>query len=245
MSRRLRIGITADTLHNATDIINEVRAPFAPRDVVEVIHHLGAIPLILPDVLEPDETCEELVAMCDGFIIPGGPDIDPLLFGEEPIPQLGYVNFKRDIFEKALILEAQAKHKPVLGLCKGAQMINVALGGTVYQDLRAQYKKLSIKHSQKAFGGDPTHSVTFEKQSFLEMVFGPQTLVNSRHHQAVRELGEGLRVTALSADGVVEGIENDDATIVGVQWHPENMWREYPEMLRLFEAFLDKVEECM
>ncbi|WP_298704348.1 gamma-glutamyl-gamma-aminobutyrate hydrolase family protein [uncultured Veillonella sp.] len=242
---RLRIGITADTLHNMTDVINEVRAPFAPRELVEVIHHLGAIPIILPDVLEPDETCEELVNMCDGIILPGGPDIDPLLFGEEPIPQLGYVNFKRDIFEKALILAAQAKHKPLLGLCKGAQMINVALGGTVYQDLKAQYKRLSVKHSQRAYGGDATHSVTLEKNSFLETVFGPQTLVNSRHHQAIRELGEGLKVTALSADGVVEGIENEDATIVGVQWHPENMWREYADMLRFFEAYLDIVEESL
>lgn len=243
MASKLRIGITADTLDEVSQSINKRRAPFAPRELVEVIHYLDAVPFILPDVEQPMDVCAELIDMCDGLIIPGGPDIDPLLFGEEPIPELGFVNYKRDIFEKTLILEAANQKKPVLGLCKGAQMINVAFGGTVYQDLKAQYKDLTIKHSQSAYGGDPTHTVSFEPNSFLDMVFGPQIIVNSRHHQAVRELGEGLRVTGVSADGVVEGIENDDATIVGVQWHPENMWREYDEMERLFQAFLDKVEE--
>ena len=155
------------------------------------------------------------------------------------------VNYKRDVFERELIQAAVKVRKPVLGICKGAQIINVALGGNLYQDIETQCENSYIKHSQEAPGGYPTHSITLAKDSFLHAVLGLNTLVNSRHHQAIRDVAPTLRATATSLDGIVEGIENSDASVVGVQWHPENMWREHEDMYALFEAFVSKVKERM
>ena len=153
------------------------------------------------------------------------------------------VNYKRDVFERELIQAAVKVRKPVLGICKGAQIINVALGGNLYQDIETQCENSYIKHSQEAPGGYPTLSITLAKDSFLHAVLGLNTLVNSRHHQAIRDVAPTLRATATSLDGIVEGIENSDASVVGVQWHPENMWREHEDMYALFEAFVSKTSQ--
>lgn len=238
-----RIAITADTYMEATPRTNLQRAPFVSRELVEVIAKLGCIPVILPDVT--NAIGEDYLALYDGLIVHGGPDVDPHLFGEEPIRQIGTINYKRDLFERELILAAAKVKKPILGICKGAQMINVALGGTLFQDIDTQCEEAYIKHSQDAPGGYPTHTVNVTKDSFLHSVLGLTTLVNSRHHQAIRNVPAGFAVTATSPDGIVEGIENRDASIVGVQWHPENMWQEHEEMYALFEAFVAKVKDRM
>lgn len=238
-----RIAITADTFMDVTNSTNLRRAPYVSRDLVEVLSVLGCIPFILPDVL--NAIGEDYFELYDGLIIHGGPDVDPHLFGEEPHREIGMVNYKRDVFERELIQAAVKVRKPVLGICKGAQIINVALGGNLYQDIETQCENSYIKHSQEAPGGYPTHSITLAKDSFLHAVLGLNTLVNSRHHQAIRDVAPTLRATATSLDGIVEGIENSDASVVGVQWHPENMWREHEDMYALFEAFVSKVKERM
>lgn len=238
-----RIAITADTFMDVTNSTNLRRAPYVSRDLVEVLSVLGCIPFILPDV--PNAIGEDYFELYDRLIIHGGPDVDPHLFGEEPHREIGMVNYKRDVFERELIQAAVKVRKPVLGICKGAQIINVALGGNLYQDIEAQCENSYIKHSQEAPGGYPTHSITLAKDSFLHAVLGLNTLVNSRHHQAIRDVAPTLRATATSLDGIVEGIENSDASVVGVQWHPENMWREHEDMYALFEAFVSKVKERM
>ena len=238
-----RIAITADTFMDVTNSTNLRRAPYVSRDLVEVLSVLGCIPFILQDV--PKAIGEDYFELYDGLIIHGGPDVDPHLFGEEPHREIGMVNYKRDVFERELIQAAVKVRKPVLGICKGAQIINVALGGNLYQDIETQCENSYIKHSQEAPGGYPTHSITLAKDSFLHAVLGLNTLVNSRHHQAIRDVAPTLRATATSLDGIVEGIENSDASVVGVQWHPENMWREHEDMYALFEAFVSKVKERM
>lgn len=241
--KKLRIAVTADTMPEISHITNVIQAPFAPRQLVEVIGELGAVPVVLPDVAG---ACgADYVDLFDGLIIPGGPDIDPRYFGEQPVWALGRTNYKRDVFELELVKAVHQAGKPILGICRGCQLINVAFGGTVYQDLKTQFPEAYIQHSQLALGSYPVHEVRLTEGSSLYRTFGSTVQVNSRHHQAVCKLGEGLAATAVAPDGVVEGIESDDGNIVAVQWHPENMWIAHEEMKRFFADFLERVQQSL
>lgn len=234
---KLRIAITADTYPFASDITNLVRAPFTARGLVDIINELGALPIVLPDV--PGAKGEDYAEMFDALIIPGGPDVDPTFFGEEPHWKIGSTNYKRDIFEKEIFTAFYKAGKPIFGICRGCQLINILMGGSVYQDLPSENPAAYIRHSQGANGSYPTHNISIEEGSELYKSLGAKAYVNSRHHQGIKNVGDGLKVTATAPDGVVECIESSkDDQIVAVQWHPENMWQEHPEMRRLFEDFL-------
>lgn len=215
---------------------------FAPHDVKEVVYAIGAIPLILPfpdDVNNIQATANEVVALYDALILPGGPDVDPQNYGEEPIPEIGMPITQKDQFEIALIKATLAAKKPILGICHGMQIMNVAMGGTLYQDLATQDPDYAIQHAQAAIGNWRTHHINLENDSHLAQLLGNRSLVNSRHHQAVRKVGQGLRVTATAPDGVIEGIESvDNNLLVGVQWHPENFWQKDTTQLNLFKDLL-------
>lgn len=242
--KKMRIAITADTLPQISHVINHKLAPFAPRQLVEVIDELGAIPIILADV--HNATPEDFVDLFDGLIIPGGPDVDPRFFGQQPVRALGRTNYKRDVFELGMAKAAHAAGKPMLGICRGCQVINIAFGGTVWQDLTTQCCDSYIQHSQLALGNYPVHEVRLTEGSSLFETLGETAQVNSRHHQAVKDLGKGLKVTAVAHDGVIEGIEGTEgASIVAVQWHPENMWPDHEEMKRIFSDFLARVKESV
>ena len=237
---KLRIAITADTYPFASEITNIVRAPFTARGLVDVISELGALPIVLPDV--PGAKGEDYVELFDALVIPGGPDMDPTFCGEEPRWKIGMTNYKRDVFEKEMFEAFYKAGKPIFGICRGCQLINILMGGNVYQDLPSENPDAFIRHSQGANGSYPTHNITIEEGSELYKSLGAKAYVNSRHHQGMKKLGEGLKVTATAPDGVVECIESvKDNQIVAVQWHPENMWQEHPEMRRLFEDFLARV----
>lgn len=237
----LRIAVTADTYPYASDVTNLVQAPFAPRGLIDVIHELGAIPVILPDV--PQITGKEYADAFDALILPGGPDTDPTFFGEEPIAQIGTTNYKRDHFESSVFKAFYRAGKLVFGICRGCQLINILLGGSVYQDLKTQNPQSYIRHSQGAPGGYPTHHVTITENSLLYHSLGKTAYVNSRHHQAVKAVGQGLKVTAQATDGVIEAVESiENNQILAVQWHPENMWQEHEEMKKLFSDFIDRVK---
>lgn len=240
----LKIAITADTYPFASDITNLVDAPFTARGLVDVIHELGAMPVVLPDV--PNANGDDYAEEFDALIIPGGPDADPSFFGEEPIWQIGRTNYKRDVFEKVMFEAFRKAGKPIFGICRGAQFINILCGGTVYQDLQKQCPEAFIRHSQAAPGGYPTHHVKIAEGSLLHKTLGDTAYVNSRHHQAIKDLGRGLKVTATAPDGVIECIESaDNDQIQAVQWHPENMWQDHPEMKKLFADFLDRVRASL
>ncbi len=236
---KLRIAITADTYPYASDVTNLVRAPFTARGLVDIINELGALPVVLPDV--PAAKGEDYVDLFDALIIPGGPDADPTFYGEEPSRHIGSTNYKRDVFEAELFKAFYKAGKPIFGICRGCQFINILMGGSVYQDLAADNPDSYIRHSQGADGSYPTHHVEIAKGSSLYKSLGATAYVNSRHHQGIKKVGEGLNVTAKAADGVVEAVETADGQIVAVQWHPENMWQEHAEMRRLFEDFISRV----
>lgn len=242
--KKVRIAVTADTMPEISHITNVIQAPFAPRQLMEVIAELDAVPVILPDV--PQAKGEDYVDLFDGLIIPGGPDVDPRFYGEQPLWALGRTNYKRDTFELELVKAAHTAGKPIFGICRGCQLINVAFGGTVYQDLPTQCPEAYIQHSQQALGSYPVHEVRLAEGSALFQSLGATAQINSRHHQAVRALGQGLAATAFAPDGVIEGFEGTEgASIVAVQWHPENMWIEHEEMKRLFADYIQRVKESV
>ncbi|PMD72475.1 gamma-glutamyl-gamma-aminobutyrate hydrolase family protein [Companilactobacillus nuruki] len=232
------IGISSDVYLGATSIINQRLMNFIPHSTIDGVIFAGGIPVGLPNV--PKESVNGLLERLDGIIVPGGPDVDPNFMGEEPIPELGITNRSRDIFEIALVRTAVAKHIPILGICRGAQIIDVALGGSLYQDLKAQYPGKVLKHNQEAPGNQPTHFVSVIHNSALFKSIGDNVFVNSRHHQAIKSVPSDLRIVAKASDGVIEAIESDDASVQAVQWHPENMWEDDSKQLALFKDFIDR-----
>lgn len=242
-----RIGIPTDELIEINPIMPNNHPAYAPHDVKEAFIKLGAIPLIIAfpdDVSKVDQLAQDYVQLIDGLMLPGGPDVDPTFYGEEPHPKIGMTLYQKDRFEIALIKAALAADKPIFGICRGIQIMNVAMGGTLYQDLESQYPELKIQHPQATLGQFATHHVELTAGSKLAKLYGRSTIkVNSRHHQAVKAVGEGLKVTAVAPDGVVEGMESTDTDLfLGVQWHPENMWQqEDPQQLVVFQDFLDRI----
>jgi len=181
----------------------------------------------------------------DGILFTGGEDVDPKLYDEEIKYGNVKVNRARDDFEMALLDDGIESRLPILGICRGIQMINVRFGGTLYQDLKND-TALERDHKQQGSRGEPTHSVTVtEPDSLLHGIFTGICRVNSLHHQAVKRLGRGLKVTARSEDGLVEAVElaGDYPFFLAVQWHPEEMFGERPEQRKIFEQFVAQCRE--
>ena len=203
------------------------------------VQQAGGIPVLLPAMSRLERP---LASFCQGLLLSGGGDFDPTYFGEVPHPALGTVDHERDHWEITLIRKARVEGLPILGICRGMQAINVALGGSLYQDLPSQYPTNKTnglaEHSQSAPGDQVTHRVKIAEDSLLYKVLeSPEIWTNSHHHQAVKGLAPGLKITAQSDDGVIEGIEGmDDQFLLGVQWHPERLLT--LESHRLFAAFL-------
>ena len=197
-----------------------------PKDYVQAVLRAGALPLILPMVPEDtpnyDEFMDKTINSVDGIVFTGGPDLDPALYKEATLPECKEVVSERDKIDLALFTRAMAVRKPFLGICRGLQLCNVALGGSLYQDLNSQLAP-HIEHQQP--GKLPAHEVSVPEDSLLHSIVQSRRLpVTSRHHQSVKELAHGLRVSAKSDDGIVEAIEfTDDRPGLCVQWHPENL----------------------
>ena len=183
---------------------------------------VGATPLVIPPFANQDALVTVLEHI-DGLLLSGGGDLNPLYLNEEPVPGLGSINPKRDLPELLLVRLAYDRQLPILGICRGIQVLAAALGGSVYQDLNSQYQAPLVKHDQNLCRTQASHTVCVEEDSMLATVFGEKTLaVNSFHHQAVRSPGSRLRVSARATDGVIEAVESVEyKSIIGVQWHPE------------------------
>lgn len=212
---------------------------FAGEDYTAGIAEAGALPVVLPIGLE-DEAIEAMADQLDGLLLTGGVDLDPAYFEEEPIPQLGEVSPARDALEWKLTQAFLARDKPIFAICRGLQVLNAVAGGTLYQDLYAQKRKI-LQHSQQAPRWHASHEVTLTPGSKLQAIFGTDRIrVNSFHHQAVHKVAPGFIETAVAQDGVIEAIESlQHRYAVGVQWHPENMWRRQPIVHKLFQTFVD------
>ncbi|HSJ39011.1 MAG TPA: gamma-glutamyl-gamma-aminobutyrate hydrolase family protein [Planococcus sp. (in: firmicutes)] len=229
------IGITARVEKDQTYTLDPVYG--------QAIIKSGGLPLIVPIVDKEDIPllCERL----DGLIVTGGGDINPLLYGEEPHPSLGAVYPGSDLYEKELILEFLKLDKPFMGMCRGLQMLNVALGGTNYQDLEAEFEGKLNQHLQLAMRTHRTHTVELEEDSRLYEIMGEKKFhVNSFHHQGVNKVSDKLKVVARAADGLVEALESVDYQFVlGIQWHPEEFALQGDQAsINIFDRF---VEECL
>lgn len=200
----------------------------------------GGLPIIFVPDLSPEETVE-LFGECDGLLLTGGEDVDPCHYGATPHPKLGTVDPRRDANELALVAEARARDLPILGICRGIQLCNVALGGTLFQDLPSE-RPGTIDHDPSTARDVRSHPVTVTEHSRLADILGTTELAaNSFHHQAIDRLGNGLVATAVAPDGLIEGVESTDPHdwIIAVQWHPEELAHE-PDAadLKLFSALI-------
>jgi putative glutamine amidotransferase len=217
----------------------------ADLDYVEGVAGAGGAPVVLPPVGE-ESAAEALIHSLDGLLLSGGSDLNPSYYGEKPVSELGVTLPERDAFEMALVGLALRRGMPVFGICRGMQVLNVALGGTLYQDLPSQWEQDPLKHRQDTPKWQPTHEVRVSEGSYIAEVMGRESVkVNSYHHQGIRDLAEGLVVTGRSSDGVIEAVEAEDLSerwLLGVQWHAEAMRGSGPQQESLFEAHVSAAE---
>jgi len=208
-------------------------------DYEESVRRAGAE----PHVIERDWSSEDVVRRFDGLLLAGGGDVDPRFFGEEPHPTYHPAEPGRDEHEMELIRAALACDLPVLAICRGAQVLNVACGGTLVQDIPSDVEH-PLPHNVEKAPSAIAHEVWLSKDSILwrlmqEQLEGDTLQVNSRHHQAVKDVARGFIVSGTAPDGVIEAIEHESGSFcVGVQWHPENFWRT-GEFRSLFEGFVN------
>ncbi len=205
--------------------------------------HGGVVRFLVQD----EQSIEEFIAGIDGLLLPGGGDLDPKNFNQEWHPTLKHVNEDRDELELSIFKHAIEKDTPTIGICFGIQIMNVAMGGDIYQDIESEYPQQALTHP-KVGGEDSLHEIEIEPCSLLSKLVGKsKDFVNSAHHQALDNIGEGFVVTARSSDGIVEAVEDPSKRfVVGVQYHPERMLEtdEFREHRRkLFEAFIKAAAE--
>ena len=210
---------------------------------VDSVLGAGGLPLLIP-VMDKKEALRTALAACSGLILTGGQDMSPLHYGQEPEKGLGEVSEARDDYDLALYGLAKDMGLPIFGICRGMQVINVAQGGTLYQHLDDE-GSFTLKHLQEASRDQVSHSVTLVPGSRLHDLLGDRIQVNSFHHQAIRDLAGGFRVSVTSDDGVIEAMEAldmDKEKILAVQWHPEELTKTRPEMAALFGYFIQLCE---
>jgi putative glutamine amidotransferase len=222
------------------------RSVRADLDYVEGVVGAGGVPVVFPPVGGAREA-EALLEGIDGLLLSGGTDLDPSYYGEEAVPELGVTAPERDAFEMSLVEHALRRGIPILGICRGMQVLNVALGGTLFQDLPSQMDySVLLGHRQETPKWQPTHEVGVDAGSQVAEIMGTDELkVNSYHHQAVKDLASGLVAVAYAPDGVVEAVEWGDLSqrwLVGVQWHAEAMRHAAPQHRKLFEAHVAAAE---
>lgn len=231
------IGITPSIEQNETTYT-------VHRAHCQAIADAGGIPIIMPYGF--GKLMKQYVRIIDGLYLTGGDDIDPHYFNKEPHPDLGKVDPLRDQFEIELVHEMLSLHKPILGICRGSQIINVALGGTMYQDLLAEKDGRLIQHTQYRSLQYSSHAVKVKKSSLFYQIVKKETIhVNSNHHQANDTLGANLHTVAVSEDGVIEAIERRGTPfVIGVQWHPERLLERSDAVSKLiYISFVNEARE--
>jgi putative glutamine amidotransferase len=242
-----RIGVTAALKEVAESSVQNPFGRFVRTDLdyVKGVSEAGGVPVVLPPSLSL-RAAEALLDGLDGLLLSGGPDLDPGYYGEEPIPELGTNIPEWDELEMALLRLALLRRMPIFGICRGMQILNVALGGTLYQDMSSQFGADVIDHWQATPKCQVTHEVEVHDDSYLAKITDRQTVeVNSYHHQGIKGLADVLTVAARCADGVIEALESRDISehwLVGVQWHPEGMRDIESGHRNLFEAHVCAAE---
>jgi putative glutamine amidotransferase len=237
------IGVTTSEVRRKKDAKplpqGDLQQPELALGVVyaRAVERAGGLPVVLAPL--EDDGVAPLVEQLAGICVSGGPDMDPAAYGADRHARLGPVEPELDAFELAVVRRADALGLPVLGICRGCQVLNVARGGTLHQHV-PDVSDGSVAHRQTASGRETTHDVRVEPGTRLAEIVGPGDLdVNAFHHQAVDRLGRGLRAVAWADDGIVEAIEGDGESLyLGVQWHVETLVH-LPRHARVFEALVD------
>lgn len=211
---------------------------------IRMVAENGGVPVLLPNPFDEDKL-KAALDMVDGLYLPGGVDVDPHLYGEEPLAGMGSFDPDWDAVDVVLAQAALERNMPILGICRGMQVLNVAAGGTLYQDIPSQVPG-ALKHSQKGPRWAASHAVELDEDSRLAKTLGATELrINSYHHQAVKDVAPGFRSVANAPDGVIEAIESTQHRYaVGVQWHPELMIERDPMYKALFVDFIEAVKEA-
>lgn len=234
------IGVTPDfNAGDRKDMGGPEPTYFLRARYIRAVEELGGIPLILPLVAEPSAR-RRLLDRVDGLLITGsGPDLPPRLYGERQRYKFPLVSERRADFELELVHQARRRDLPLLGICGGMQTVNVAWGGSLYQDIPAQVPG-ALDHRQKAKAIHVAHQVTVTPKSLLNKVLGRRKLmVNSSHHQSVKTVAPSLKASAVAPDGIIEAIESPaHRFLLAIQWHPEFLFERHAVHRRLFEALL-------
>lgn len=234
------IGVTPDfNAGDRTDMGGREPTYFLRARYIRAIEELGGIPLILP-LVESPVARRRLLDNVDGLLLTGsGPDLPPRLYGERQRFPFPLVSERRANFELDLVHQARARDLPLLGICGGMQTVNVACGGSLFQDIPSQVQQ-ALEHRQKAKATHVSHSVTVAPKSLLKTIVKQATLmVNSSHHQSVKTVAPSLIASAVAPDGIVEAVESPSHRfLLAIQWHPEFLFERHQPHRRLFEALL-------
>lgn len=235
------IGITASMSKDSTGLFSGTVGDYLNNAYSKAVSRAGGVPVIIPINTDPENVAATLSKL-DGLILSGGEDAAPFIFNEEPLSKLGFTYPERDYAEIEIINKAMEIKMPILGICRGMQFINSVLGGTLYQDL-SYFSEDALKHFQNAYPDDVSHSISIEKDSVLKEIFGDNNMVNSFHHQLIKDPAPIFKVTAKAADGAIEAIEHKDMShfILAVQFHPELLSSKLGYCQGIFDRFITEV----
>ena len=241
MSKRAIIGISSSIIVDNSGSFAGYKRAYVNKDYVDAVIRAGGVPLIIPFSTDKEVIISQ-AQLIDGLILSGGHDISPYNYGQEPSQKIGETFPERDTYEIILLEESKKRNIPILGICRGFQLINVAAGGTLYQDLSLIPGNI-LKHNQVSNPTLKTHKVEIKENSFISSIFGKETMVNSFHHQALDKVADEFRVVARASDGVVEAIEHKTYKfLVAVQWHPEMLAVECEKARELFVRFIEEAK---
>lgn len=237
------IGISGSIIIDQGGMFPGYERAYVNNDYVQTVANCNAIPYILP-IIENENLIRRQLENVNGLILSGGQDPNPLIFGEEIHKTCGDIFPRRDSYDIMLFKIAKELKIPILGICRGAQIINVCEGGSLYQDLSLNDKSY-IKHNQQHLSNVPTHTIKIYENTKLYEIFGnKEVMVNSFHHQAINKVAPSFKVSAIAKDGVIEAIENkEEHFILGVQFHPEMLSEKYDMIKNLFIYFVNEAKK--
>lgn len=232
------IGVSTSIYNHHDEYFTSLDRAYVNKDYIDAIERNGGVAILIPVVNQDFENIKEYIKVCDGIIFSGGHDVNPIFYNEPPHVKIGRLDNRVDRTQIKLMKESLKADMPLLGICRGAQLLNIINDGTLYQDL-SDHKNVQnhLQHCQRSL---PTHKVNIKEGSYLYDILGDEIFVNSYHHQAIKELGDKLEVLAYSEDGIIEAIkQNDKKHVLGIQWHPEMMYND-SKMNKIFENFIKK-----
>lgn len=231
------IGITCDYMISEAGMSLGQERNFVTKEFIDAVIEAGGVPILIP-IINKEEDMLKIMDVIDGIILSGGFDVNPIYYGEEPSKHVGFTYTPRDLCELFIVKAAIEKDMPILGISRGQQIMTVAFGGKLYQDI-SELSDSYINHMQRASINDIGHYVDVKPNTRLHKIFDTdRLLVNSFHHQAAKDVPPNFVVCAVSSDGIIEAIEHKSKPIMAVQWHPEIMVKKHPIMLRIFDEFI-------